>query len=64
MDKDTKRIVYFLEKEIERVEYHMYNVLGLDREKVEELYRILEIKLEEKIAEQFENLVEVRHVIE
>lgn len=60
MNKDNENLVKAIEEEIERVEYHMYEVLGLDREKVEELYRLMDIALEKEMKERFDNLAEVK----
>lgn len=60
MDKDKELLIKAIEEEIERVEHHMYNVLGMDRNKVEELYRLLDIELEKSIKKQFENFAEIK----
>lgn len=60
MNKDQEFLVKAIEEEIERVEYHMYNILGLDRNKVEELYRLFDIELEKAMKRQFDNLAEIK----
>jgi predicted solute-binding protein len=60
MDKDNKSLKKAIEEEIERVEHHMYNVLGMDRKKVEELYRRIDVELEKRLKEQFDNFAEIK----
>lgn len=51
-----------LEEEIERVEYHMYNVLRMDRKQVEEINRLVDIELEKRLKHQFDNYAEVGNI--
>lgn len=60
MDKDKEMLIKVIEEEIERVEHHMYNVLGLDREEIEELYRRIDIEVEKNIKKQFDNIAEIK----
>ncbi|MEB9469498.1 hypothetical protein P4J10_23175 [Bacillus cereus] len=60
MSKDKELLIKTIEEEIERVEHHMYNILGLDREKVEELYRKIDIELEKNLKTQFDNFAEIK----
>lgn len=60
MEKDKELLIKAIEEEIERVEHHMYNVLGMDRNKVEELYRLMDIELEKSLKKQFENFAEIK----
>ncbi|MEC0031084.1 hypothetical protein CON15_19470 [Bacillus cereus] len=60
MSKDKELLIKTIEEEIERVEHHMYNILGLDREKVEELYRKIDIELEKNLKTQFDNFEEIK----
>lgn len=48
----------YLQYEIERIEHHMYNVLKMDKEKVEESYKLLDTLIEKGIKEHFDNLAE------
>lgn len=60
MEKENEALIKVIEEEIERIEHHMYNVLGLDRNKVEELYRKIDIELEKAMENQFDNFAEVK----
>lgn len=57
---DKELLIKAIEEEIELVEHHMYNVLGLDREKVEELYRRIDVEVEKNIKKQFDNFAEIK----
>lgn len=60
MKNENEALIKVIEAEIERVEHHMYNVLGMDRKKVEELYRLMDIELEKRLKEQFDNFAEIK----
>ena len=60
MDANKEILIKAIEEEIERVEHHMYNILGLDREEVEELYRRIDIEVEKNIKKQFDNIAEMK----
>lgn len=60
MDKDKELLIKAIEDEIERVEHHMYNVLGMDRKKVEESYRLMDIELEKALKKQWDNFAEIK----
>jgi Mn-dependent DtxR family transcriptional regulator len=53
-------LIKAIEEEIERVEHHLFNVLGMDKKKVEEMYKLIDIELEKRLKEQFDNFAEMK----
>ena len=45
MGNNKELLVKALGEEIERVEHHMYNVLGMDRGQVEDVYRLVDAEI-------------------